>query len=166
MDKFTRTANHILSEKVYIFTDEDDNDQYEPEESPADDNMGQMEPLDDEDNEHQDIKSMIIDLLTKGKREEATKILMSFKIKDPEGFNNFIKQFEQESIPSEQESITNRAEKIDGLAGAIDLVSKLGITPQKRFGGFVSGAKNAGKEMDALLGDVAKQLKGFRKGLK
>jgi len=39
--------------------DEDDNDQYAPEEAPADDQMGEMEPLDDEEEEDDRISSYL-----------------------------------------------------------------------------------------------------------
>ena len=140
MDKFTRTANSILSENVYIFSDEE--------------------------NENEDLKAQIIQLLTQGKRDEATKILMSLRNKDPQKFELFIKEFEEESIPNEEESLPDRARKIDALAGAMDLANKLGATPRKRALGFVSGQAQLGKEVDRLMSDIATQIKGFRKDLK
>ena len=56
--------------KTLKLSDEDDNDQYAPEDSPEDDNMGQMEPLDDEDAEVDAKKS---DLNKDGKLSEYEK---------------------------------------------------------------------------------------------
>ena len=57
--------------------DEDDNDQYEPDEAPEDDQMGGMEPLDDEDEERCPVTGKLRKKKSESEEEEEQEIAMS-----------------------------------------------------------------------------------------
>ena len=75
--------------KTLKLSDEDDNDQYAPEDSPEDDNLGEMEPLEDgpdggEEEAGEDPKPDYLDMDGDGDKEESMKKAIEDKEKEKE----------------------------------------------------------------------------------
>ena len=75
--------------KTLKLSDEDDNDQYAPEDSPEDDNLGEMEPLEDgpdggEEEAGEDLKPDYLDMDGDGDKEESMKKAIEDKEKEKE----------------------------------------------------------------------------------
>lgn len=138
MDKFTKMANDILSEKVY-------ENQYVADEN------------------EEDIEMKVFDLVKNGKTEEATAILNKLRFSDPEKFKSFLKKINNSSDNIEdQESQFLSKDQED----AIGIAQRLTTGPEKEKFFGPDPQKEVNKAYGAMMRKIADKIKTAADGIK
>lgn len=138
MDKFTKMANDILSEKVY-------ENQYVADEN------------------EEDIEMKVFDLVKNGKTEEATAILNKLRFSDPKKFELFLKKINNSSDSIEdQESQFLTKDQED----AIGIAQRLTTGPEKEKFFGPDPQKEVNKAYGAMMRKIADKIKTAADGIK
>jgi len=138
MDKFTKMANDILSEKVY-------ENQYVADEN------------------EEDIEMKVFDLVKNGKTEEATAILNKLRFSDPKKFELFLKKINNSSDGIEdQESQFLTKDQED----AIGIAQRLTTGPEKEKFFGPDPQKEVNKAYGAMMRKIADKIKTAADGIK
>ena len=138
MDKFTKMANDILSEKVY-------ENQYVADEN------------------EEDIEMKVFDLVKNGKTEEASAILNVLRFSDPKKFELFLKKINNSSDGIEdQESQFLTKDQED----AIGIAQRLTTGPEKEKFFGPDPQKEVNKAYGAMMRKIADKIKTAADGIK
>ena len=138
MDKFTKMANDILSEKVY-------ENQYVADEN------------------EEDVEMKVFDLVKNGKTEEATAILNKLRFSDPEKFELFLNKINSSSDNVEdQEGEFLTKDQQD----AIGIAQKLTTGPEKEKLFGPDPQKEVNKAYGAMMKKIADKIKAAADGIK
>ena len=138
MDKFTKMANDILSEKVY-------ENQYVADEN------------------EEDIEMKVFDLVKDGKTEEASAILNVLRFSDPKKFELFLKKINNSSDGIEdQESQFLTKDQED----AIGIAQRLTTGPEKEEFFGPDPQKEVNKAYGAMMRKIADKIKTAADGIK